>query len=70
MSIDMSGVIWNQYEKASRQAKQLEDREDPRQAAVAHRRCAELLRRYASHLTPGGRKRWLGRAHEHLARAD
>ena len=70
MPVDMSGVIWAEYEKAGRQAKVLEDREDHRRAAVAHRKCADLLRRYAKHLTPAGRKRWLGRAHEHLARAD
>ena len=69
-SIDMSGVIWNQYEKASQQARTLEDRGEQQQAATVHRRCATLLRQYARHLTPGGRKRWLARAHEHLARAD
>ncbi len=69
-TVDMSGIIWADYEKTSRQAKAYEGREDYRQAAQAHRRCAELLRRYVEHLTPAGRKRWLGRAHEHLARAE
>jgi katanin p60 ATPase-containing subunit A1 len=69
MSIDMSGVIWAEYEKARQQAKQLEDREDWRRAAVAHRQCAELLQRYVKHLTPTGRQRWTARAHDHLARA-
>jgi SpoVK/Ycf46/Vps4 family AAA+-type ATPase len=70
MPVDMSGVIWSEYEQTSRRAKVFEEREDFRRAAAVHRQCAKLLRRYARHLTPAGRKRWLARAHEHLARAD
>lgn len=70
MSVDMSGVIWAEYEKARRQAKLLEDREDFRRAAAAHRQCADLLQRYITHLTPTGQQRWKARALEHLARAE
>lgn len=68
--IDMSGIIWAEYEKAQQQARAFEEREDFARAAERHRKCAELLQKYARHLTQSGRKRWLGRAHEHLARAE
>lgn len=68
--VDMSGIIWSEYEKANSRALTYEEREETRRAAAAHRRCAELLRRYAQHLTPIGRRRWLARAQEHLVRAD
>ncbi len=70
MPVDMSGVIWAQYDEARRQAKTYEDREDFKRAAASHRKCAELLRQYVKHLTPTGRQRWIARAHDHMARAE
>lgn len=70
MPVDMSGVIWAEYDKVRRQAKTMEDREEFKQAAAAHRQCAELLRKYIQHLTPTGRQRWIARAHDHMARAE
>lgn len=69
-SVDISGILWSEYEKTARLAKALEDREDFKRAAAAHRQCADLLRKYAGHLSEGGRKRWVARAFEHNARAE
>ncbi len=68
--VDISGIIWAEYEKTRQQARAYEEREDYRKAAEAHRHCAELLQKYSKNLTRSGKQRWLGRAHEHLARAE
>ena len=63
MPIDLSGQIYESYERALRKAKALEAAGNARGAATAYRECARLLKQYAGYMkNPKSRSQWLERA--------
>lgn len=70
MPVDLSGQIFEAYERALRRAKALQVAGYSHQAAVAYHECARLLREYAGYIKDRkGREEWVKRADEYEALA-